>query len=59
MTKFLIVFYSVFALGIEKIMKSCLKKLEKDVVEVSLCHLGWSADPGCREGVNSAALGRA
>ena len=31
-------------------MKSCLKELEHDVVEVSLCHLGRFADPGYREG---------
>ena len=59
MTKFFFVFYSVFAWGFEKFMKSCLKKLEHDVAEVSLCHLGRSADPGYREGVNSVALGRA
>ena len=40
-------------------MESCLKKLEHDVVEVSLCHLGRFADPGYRDRVDSTALGRA
>ena len=34
------------AWGFEMFMESCLKKLEHNVVEVSLCHLGRFADPG-------------
>jgi hypothetical protein len=40
------------------VLESCLKMLEHDVVEFSLCHLGRFADPGYRDGVNSTALGR-
>jgi hypothetical protein len=40
------------------VLESCLKMLEHDVVEFSLCHLGWFADPGYRDRVNSKALGR-
>ena len=71
MTKFLFVFlfcvlpvssgfYRVVLVprGFEMFMESCLKKLEHDAVEGSLCHLGRFADPGYRDGVNSAALGR-